>query len=83
MSRRVYLCAGSHDYNRWSMPLVTAPILIGENAWIAADVYIGPGVTVGELSIVAARSVVTGNLPPRMICWGHPCGPVKERLEPT
>jgi putative colanic acid biosynthesis acetyltransferase WcaF len=83
VSRHVYLCAGTHDYGRWSMPLVTAPILIGENAWIAADVYVGPGVTIGDLSIVGARSVVTGDLPPRMICMGHPCRPVKERPDPA
>ena len=72
VSQHVHLCAGTHDYRRWSMPLVTAPIRIGENAWIAADVFVGPGVTVGEL-------VVVDDLPPRMICVGHPCRPVKER----
>jgi len=83
VSQNAHLCAGSHDYRRWSMPQVTAPITIGENAWIAADVFVGPGVTIGELAVVGARSVVTRDLPPRMICVGHPCRPVKVRPEPT
>lgn len=82
VSQNCHLCAGTHDFNRWDMPLVTAPIVIGENAWIAADVFVGPGVTVGELCVVGARSVVVRSLPPRMICVGHPCRPIKERAEP-
>jgi len=83
VSQHAHLCAGSHDYNRWSMPLQAAPIHLGENVWVAADVYVGPGVTVGDFSVVGARSVVTGDLPPHMICLGHPCRPVKDRLDPS
>ena len=83
VSQNVHLCAGSHDYDRWSMPLTTAPISIGENAWIAADVYVGPGVRIGAFSVVGARSVVTSDLPPWMICLGHPCRPVRDRQQPV
>ena len=83
LSQNCHLCAGTHDFNRWSMPLVTAPIIIGENAWLGADVFVGPGVTVGELYVVGARSVVMKDLPPRMICAGQPCRPLKPRAEPT
>lgn len=82
LSQNCHLCAGTHDFTRWSMPLVTAPIVIGENAWLGADVFVGPGVTVGELSVVGARSVVVRDLPPRKICVGHPCKAVKDRPEP-
>jgi len=82
ISQHTHLCAGTHDYTRWSMPLVTAPISVGDNAWIAADVFVGPGVTIGELSVVGARSVVMKDLPPRMVCAGHPCRPLKERPLP-
>jgi putative colanic acid biosynthesis acetyltransferase WcaF len=83
LSQNCHLCAGTHDYNRWSMPLVTAPITIGENAWLGADVFVGPGVTVGELCVVGARSVVVKSLPPRMVCVGQPCRPLKPRGEPV
>ncbi|MDF3056748.1 MAG: transferase hexapeptide repeat containing protein [Rariglobus sp.] len=82
LSQRVHLCAGSHDFLRWSMPLTTAPIVIGINAWIAAEVFVGPGVTIGELAVIGARSVVVKDQPPRMICAGHPCRPLKPRPEP-
>jgi putative colanic acid biosynthesis acetyltransferase WcaF len=65
------------------MPLITRPIVIGENAWLGADVFVGPGVTIGELCVVGARSVVVKDLPGRMVCAGNPCRPVKERIPPT
>lgn len=83
LSQHCHLCSGTHDYRRWDMPLVTAPIIIGSNAWLCADVFVGPGVTIGELSIVGARSVVLKDLPPRKICAGSPCRPVKDRPKPT
>lgn len=82
VSQFCHLCAGSHDFDRWSMPLVTAPIVIGRNAWLGADVFVGPGVTVGELCVVGARSVVVKDLPPRMVCAGSPCRPFRERSQP-
>lgn len=82
LSRHIHVCAGSHDFNKWSMPLVAAPVSIGANVWIATDCFIGPGVTIGELSVVGARSVVVDDLPAVRICVGHPCRPVKDRAEP-
>jgi putative colanic acid biosynthesis acetyltransferase WcaF len=83
VSQNCHLCAGTHDFTCWEMPLQTAPIVIGENAWLAADVFVGPGVTIGELCVVGARSVVVGDLPAHTICVGHPCRPIKDRLTPT
>ena len=82
LSQNCHLCAGTHDYLRWAMPLVTHPIVIGENAWLGADVFVGPGVTVGELCVVGARSVVVQDLPARKICVGQPCRPIKVRPDP-
>lgn len=65
------------------MPLVAQPIVIGENAWLGAEVFVGPGVTVGELCVVGARSVVVRDLPARQICVGSPCRPIKPRPDPT
>jgi putative colanic acid biosynthesis acetyltransferase WcaF len=82
VSQHCHLCAGSHDFIQWSMPLVTAPIVLGDNTWLAADVFVGPGVTIGELSVVGARSVVTRDLPPHRVCVGHPCRPIRDRPPP-
>lgn len=83
ISQSCHLCAGTHDYTRWSMPLVTKPIVIEKNAWLGADVFVGPGVTVGELCVVGARSVVVKDLPARKICVGSPCVPIKDRPAPV
>ena len=82
LSQYCHLCAGTHDYTRWSMPLLTAPIVVGENAWLGADVFVGPGVTIGELCVVGARSVVVRDLPASQVCVGQPCRPIKPRPAP-
>ena len=82
LSQNCHLCAGTHDYLRWDMPLITKPIVIGENAWLGADVFVGPGVTIGALCVVGARSVVMKDLPPHTIGAGQPCRPIKPRPTP-
>jgi len=83
LSQFCHLCAGTHDFTRWSMPLVARPIVIGRNAWLGADVFVGPGVTVGELCVVGARSVVMKDLPARQICAGSPCRALRVRPDPV
>ena len=82
VSQLAHLCAGTHDYQRWDMPLVAQPIVVGENAWIGAEAFVGPGVTIGKLCVVGARSVVMKDLPERTVCAGNPCRPLKARKEP-
>ena len=82
LSQGCHVCAGTHDYLRWDMPLVASPIEVGENAWVGADVFIGPGVAVGSLTVVGARSVVMRSLPERKVCAGNPCRPLKDRPDP-
>jgi putative colanic acid biosynthesis acetyltransferase WcaF len=62
------------------MPLLKPPIEIGDNAWICADAFLGPGVTIGEGAIVGARAVVTKNVPPWTIVAGNPAKFVKNRV---
>jgi putative colanic acid biosynthesis acetyltransferase WcaF len=79
VSQGAHLCAGTHDYNQPGFPLITKPIQIGDFAWIAAEAFMHPGITVGEGCVIGARSVVTKDMPSWMICAGHPCVPIKER----
>jgi acetyltransferase-like isoleucine patch superfamily enzyme len=54
-------------------PLASAqPIHIGPNVWIGFESCVLPGVTIGEGSIIGARSVVTTNVPPFTIVAGNP-----------
>ena len=51
--------------------------------WIAADAFIGPGVTIGEDAVIGVRSVVLKDMPKGMVCVGHPCVPLKPRCLQT
>lgn len=79
ISQYSFLCTASHDYTQKSMPLVIAPITIGERVWITADVFISPGVTIGDGAVVTARSSVFCDLPVWMVSRGNPAVPVKQR----
>lgn len=79
VSQYAHLCAGTHDYTRRSFPLVTQPIVIGEEAWVATEAFIGPGVTVGDRAVVGARAVVVKDVPPDMVVAGNPAKVIKRR----
>jgi putative colanic acid biosynthesis acetyltransferase WcaF len=83
LSQNCHLCAGTHDHSKWSMPLVARAIVVGENAWLGADVFVGPGVSIGELCVVGARSVVVRDLPARTVCAGNPCRAIRDRPPPS
>lgn len=79
ISQRAFLCSGSHDWSDPAFRLITRPITVEPGAWICADVFVGPGVTIGAGAVATAGSVVISDLPPGMICSGNPCQPVKPR----
>jgi putative colanic acid biosynthesis acetyltransferase WcaF len=72
VSQYSYLCTASHDYRDPAMPLVAAPIVIESAAWVAADVFVGPGVTIGEGAVVGARSTVMNDVEPWSVAAGSP-----------
>jgi putative colanic acid biosynthesis acetyltransferase WcaF len=79
LSQDVYVCAGTHDYTVPELPLVRPPVRIGSGVWIAAQAFIGPGVTVGDNSVVGARSVVMKDVPAGVVVAGNPARVIKER----
>lgn len=60
-------------------PYRKAPVVIGDNVWIGANVTILPGVTIGDFVVVAAGSVVTKDVPSGVLVAGVPAI-VKKRL---
>ena len=82
VSQYAHLCAGSHDYRSKTFDLLKLPITIGEDAWIAADAFIGPGVTVGNRSVIGARSSVFMNIPADVVAAGTPAKVLKPRERP-
>ncbi|MCM1313055.1 MAG: sugar O-acetyltransferase [Bacteroides sp.] len=56
---------------------IPAPIHVGRNVWIGANVTILGGVTIGDNAIVAAGAVVTKDVPPNTIAGGVPAKFIK------
>jgi putative colanic acid biosynthesis acetyltransferase WcaF len=78
VSQYSFLCTASHDYSAPGRPVVTAPIRIGRRAWVAADVFVGPGVTIGEGAVVGARASVFRNVDPWTVVGGNPARIIKK-----
>jgi acetyltransferase-like isoleucine patch superfamily enzyme len=60
-----------------------APVEVGRGCWIGQNVVILPSVTIGEMSIVGANSVVTHSIPERSIAVGAPARVIKQWNEKT
>ena len=80
ISQRAYLCSGSHDIDYLNKPFTSAPIVIDDYAWVAAEVFVGPGVTIGEGAVVGARAAVFKNVEPWTVVGGNPAKFIKKRI---
>lgn len=80
VSQRCYLCTGTHDYTSESFNITSHPIVIGEKCWLATDVYVAPGIHIGDGTVVGARSSVFKELPAGKICMGTPAIIIKDRV---
>lgn len=72
VAQEAYLCAGTHDFSEPNLPLITAKITIGENAFVGARAFIMPGVNVGINAVIGACSVVTKNVEEGIVYAGNP-----------
>ena len=79
VSQYSYLCTASHDYELPTFPLVAAPIILHAGAWIAADAFIGMGVTIGEGAVVGARASFFKDVEPWWVVGGNPARVIKRR----
>jgi len=79
ISQRAHLCAGSHDYRDPTMRLLKPLIGIGDEVWICADAFVGPGVTVGQGAVVGACAVVMRDVDPLAVMAGNPARKVAMR----
>lgn len=79
VSQGAHLCTGTHAYWDPAFLLTAKSINIGRRAWICADAFVGPGVTVGDGAILAARGVAFSNLKPWMIYTGNPANVLRTR----
>ena len=79
LSQRAFLCTGNHDFRQPDMRYRNQPITVEDGAWVGAQVFVSPGVTIGMEAMITAGSVVTSNQPAKMICRGNPCAAIKPR----
>ncbi|MCQ5053042.1 sugar O-acetyltransferase, partial [Bacteroides fragilis] len=57
------------------------PIRVGNNVWIGAQVFVLPGVTIGDNTVIGAGSVVNRDIPANVIAAGNPCSVIREITE--
>jgi putative colanic acid biosynthesis acetyltransferase WcaF len=79
ISQGAHLCAGTHDHRRPDLPLIKCTIEIGRGAWVCADAFVGPNVTVGDFAVLGARAVVIRDVPPGAVVAGNPARIVGQR----
>jgi putative colanic acid biosynthesis acetyltransferase WcaF len=79
ISQYAHLCAGTHDHNQRVFTLLRCPIQIGQEAWVAADAFVGPGVSIGDRAVVGARATVVKNVDADQIVAGNPARVVGRR----
>ncbi len=83
IAANVFIADGTHAMTTGDRPYKyqgidpVAPIRIGRGAWLGQNAVIVPGVTIGELAVVGANSVVTRDVPPRTVVGGAPARVLK------
>lgn len=83
VSQRAVLCASTHRVSDPDFQLVLRPITIGTGCWIAAEAFVGPGVSVGDGAVLGARAALFSDAAPMGIYRGNPATLLKQRrLDP-
>lgn len=81
LGRRVWVGSGTRIYDADQHDLddarleQRAPVELDDYAWIASDVTVLRGARVGAHSVVGARALVTGEIPPHTLAMGSPARP--------
>lgn len=80
VSQGAYLCTASHDITSPGHELITAPITIGNQAWVGAGAFIGMGVEIPEGAVVGARAALFKSINPWDVVGGNPAKFIKKRV---
>jgi len=79
VSQYAHICTSSHDYDDPAMRQTFAPVIISDRAWICADAFVGPGVTIHRGAVVGARAVVTKEVEAWTVMAGNPARQIGNR----
>lgn len=80
VSQGAHLCTGSHAIDSPGFELVTRPIRVGAQAWICADAFVGPGVTLGAGAVLGARGVTFRSIAGWSVHAGNPATFIRNRV---
>ena len=80
ISQRAHLCASSHALDDPGFQLVLRPIALGRACWVAAEAFVGPGVTMGDGAVLAARGALFEDAEADGVYRGNPARLVRRRL---
>jgi len=80
ISQKSYICTGDHDYTKPDFPIFAKPVVIEKESWLATDVYVAPGVKIGEGAVVGARSSVFRDIEGGYVYVGTPVKKIKKRI---
>lgn len=83
ISQYAVLDTATRDVSMRGLPLMVRPIAIGDDCWIAADVYIGPGARIGDGAVVGSRATVLEGVEAWTIVGGDPLRVLGKREKPT
>ncbi|MBL9000007.1 MAG: putative colanic acid biosynthesis acetyltransferase [Phycisphaerae bacterium] len=79
ISQYSHLCAGTHDFQQKTLPLLRPPIVLKDDAWLGAEAFIGPGVTLHEGALLGARGSAFKDLDAWSMNAGNPARRIKDR----
>ena len=79
ISQRAHICASTHDLRDPLFQLVLRPVTIGAQCWVAAEAFVGPGVTMGDRAVLGARGALFSDAAPDGVYSGNPAVYVKDR----
>ena len=79
VSQGAFLCTGTHDIHHPSFQIYALPIRIEANAWVCAEAFVGPGVTIAEGAVLSARGVAFQNLAAWSVFRGNPATKKSDR----
>jgi putative colanic acid biosynthesis acetyltransferase WcaF len=74
------LVTGTHAFDKPTFDMTTKPIVVEKQAWIAANCFVAPGVTVKRGAVVLACSLVLKDVPEMMVVAGQPAAVKRHRL---
>ncbi|MBX9689142.1 MAG: putative colanic acid biosynthesis acetyltransferase [Candidatus Obscuribacterales bacterium] len=79
VAQETFLCTGTHKFDDPLLPLQTAPIKIGKEAFICARAFVLPGVTIGDGAIVGAQALISRDIPDWSVWAGNPAKEISKR----